>query len=382
MLVIAAAVVVAFELEDRGQGKGPGASVTTRLTPSTTTPPPPPRLVTSALAHAPLPVPIVATLVLPGSPGHLLIIGGGLSDGNGAYGVFSMSTVTGTLHQVANLASPLDYASGAVLGRQVYVFGGKGTAITSTVESFPASGATAQTRSTGSSTATTAVPTATATGALPKPRAGSVAVKIGTTVYVVGGYYGDHPQGAVLATSDGGTFTTVARLPVPVRDAAAAAKGGKIYVFGGERLVAPKAGRAGHATPTWVTVRAVQEVDPATGRATVIGKLRSPVEGALAVNLGGNLYLAGGNGVGGVNAQIWGFEPATAGWALCGHLKAPVADAGFTVIGGTKAWVVGGMSTAGRLVGTVQTFRPTAQAASPARGSSPRTTTTSTSPAR
>jgi hypothetical protein len=335
-----------------------------------------------------------------------------LTDGNSAYGAFLMNTTTGVLHQVGNLTAAIRDAAGAILGDQVYVFGGKGAVVTSSVQSFAMPSATAAGgTSTGASSSTTTasqstMPVATATGALPEPRAGSVAVTIGATVYIVGGYYATHPEVSVLSTSDGGTFTTVANLPVAVRNPAVAVVGGDIYVFGGERLgttttppVTPTSaatkGPTTASTPTtattvapasktatWAPITDIQEVDPVTGKATIVGHLPKALQGATAVNLGGHIYVAGGEGPVAANGVIWGFEPTTAGLVVAGHLKDPVYDAGSATMG-SKAWLVGGAATGGRLVGTVQTFRPKASSAlSPGPGSSPLKATTSTSPAR
>jgi hypothetical protein len=415
MIVVAGAIVAAVELSGPSKLLGGHQTTTTkRPPPPTTAKPVPPPSVQGAIApwHAPLPVPITLALVLPGPGGQLLIVGGGLTDGNSAYGAFLMNTTTGALHQVGNLAAPIRDAAGAILGNQVYVFGGKGAVVTSSVQSFPmpaagglSSGASSST--TAASQSTKSVPVATATGALPEPRAGSVAVTIGATVYIVGGYYATHPEVAVLSTSDGGTFTTVANLPVAVRNPAVAVAGGDIYVFGGDRLSTsattppvtaksadtkrPTTARTATTattvapadkTATWAPVNDIQEVDPVTGGAAIVGHLPKALQGATAVNLGGHIYVAGGQGPAGANGVIWGFEPSTAGLVVAGHLKDPVYDAGSATTG-SMAWLVGGAATGGRLVGTVQTFRPKASSVlSPGPGSSPRKATTSTSPAR
>ena len=329
-----------------------------------------------------------------------------------------MSTTTGTLHLAANLVAGVHEAAGASLGNEDYVFGGKAAAVTSTVQSFPvpsARAAPASPTSTTASPTTTTVASATATGALPQPRAGSVAVTIGTTVYIVGGYAGLDAEPAVLATSDGGTFTTVAKLPVAVRDPAVATAGGVIYVFGGARRGQAAATPASHApttsstptstTPTsttststtststtstsaskaaaltWVPVADIQRVDPVTGRATVVGQLPMPLEGAAAVTLDGSVYIAGGRSPAGLNGIIWGFEPPTASLIVAGHLVAPVWGAGVATVGST-AWLVGGESGNGQPVGSLQTFRPKASSPPPppAPGSSRPTGAGNTSP--
>ncbi|HTV12832.1 MAG TPA: hypothetical protein VME20_13335 [Acidimicrobiales bacterium] len=376
-------------------------------------------------------------LVLPAAGNELLVIGGQVPNGTSGSGGFLLNTSTGSLHLAVNLAGSAGVydAAGASLGNQDYVFGGNGARVSSSVQSFPEpggpvippahdqspSGSHASTKSSaarnssannvpakktpGSNSGSTgpssaASPTTTAlnavsantTSALPEPRAGAVAVGIGATVYIVGGYNGTSPIGAVLSTPDGGTFTTIATLPVPVRDAAVTAVGGEIYVFGGSHLAPATPVRASGASATshatspgqtaapgtatkpktgvstatsagraagplvWSPVPYVQKVDPVTGKATIIGRLPVPLQGAVAVNLAGRVYVAGGRGPAGVNATIWGFEPATATLTREGQLAQGVYGAGVATLG-TTAWLVGGVSRVGQLVGTVQNFQ-------------------------
>jgi hypothetical protein len=186
---------------------------------------------------------------------------------------------------------------------------------------------------------------ATATAGLPQPRAGSTTVIIGTTCYVVGGAEGASADREVLATTDGRTFRAVASLPVPVEYPAVAAVDGRSFVFGGTTV----GGRAS------APVDDIQRVDPATGQASVVGHLPTPLEGAGAATLDGHIYIAGGYTGVAVEGTVWGFEPSTATVVVSGHVV-PVSFSGLAVTG-TTAWLVGGQS-AGRPVGTVQAFRP------------------------
>jgi len=446
MVVIAAGVAGGIEYEDhKSTAHNSAATSTTLLTPPTTVKPVPPPPVGSALS-APLGVPITEPLVLKGTGAQLLIIGGAVSNGTPASGGFLFDTTTGALHLAVDLVGAGVYdASGAGLGSEDFIFGGKGPSVTSSVQSFPAPGLAAPTATTASSpatalpsgpggssssTATTArrnpVATATYTAALPAPRAGSVAVRVGTAIYIVGGYHGTSAEGGVLTTLDGATFTTIATLPVAVRDAGVAAVGGNIYVFGGERLAplgatpatppvtkakgsatkpgtvakaaaatrgtglgaqldasirlaAPTGKGKGAATAAtthpavahpaahpaalaWSPTDYIQKVSPVTGKATVIGHLPAALEGLIAVTVDGHIYVTGGDGPAGVNGVIWGFEPQTGALLPKGHLSQPVYDAGSAVLGDT-AWLIGGQGTGGRLLSTVQTFRLTSGAA-------------------
>jgi hypothetical protein len=213
---------------------------------------------------------------------------------------------------------------------------------------------------------------------LPAPRSDAVAVTVGGTAYLVGGYTGARPDAPVLATVDGRTFRAVAALPVPVRYPAVAALGGRIFVFGGQAITGPQAG---------APVDVIQAVDPARHSAAVIGHLPEPLAGAAAVTVGGELFVAGGEspvaqrlvpGLGttqlgrgqtgtGTGSEgsasssstisaIWAFDPSTRQLLAAGRLQVPVSHAAIAVTGST-AWIIGGES-GGALVAAVQMLRP------------------------
>ncbi len=189
--------------------------------------------------------------------------------------------------------------------------------------------------------------TATVVGQLPQPRSDAAAVTIGRTAYVVGGYDGAKADPAVLATTDGRQFRTVGTLRVPVRYAAVAAWKNDIYVFGGDRV-----GGAGGGAP----VDTIQQIDTGTGRVTIVGHLPQAISGASAVTLGNALYIAGGTSGSGDTNAIEAFDPSTNRTLLAGHLIAPVANAAITDVGGT-AWLVGGESS-GVPTNDVQMLKP------------------------
>ncbi|MGH9007786.1 MAG: hypothetical protein ACRDV6_08765, partial [Acidimicrobiales bacterium] len=207
-------------------------------------------------------------MVLPAAHGQLDLLGGLTSGGTSANGIFTLDPATGAIAAIGTLPAAVHDAAGAVIRGSDVVFGGGSPATVATVESFsPTGGARA----------------ASVTGTLPAPRSDSATVSIGHTTYVVGGYDGANPDGTVLATTDGRTFTPVARLPVPVRYPAVATTGGKIYVFGGQAV-----GRSAAA------VDKIQMVDPSAHRAVVAGHLPEPLQAAVAMDLGGVVYVAGG----------------------------------------------------------------------------------------
>jgi outer membrane protein assembly factor BamB len=301
-----------------------------------------------------LAAPISRTVVLPGAGAQAVILGG-LNGSTSAQGVYGLDTSSGTLSQLGTLRAGLHDAGGTVLGGRYLLFGGGSPATVATVQAFALPSPGAPTRA-----------AATVLGSLPQPRSDDAAVTIGASAYVVGGYDGTKADPEVLATTDGSTFHDVAALPVPVRYPAVAVSGGKIFVFGGQAVTAAAA-----------PVDDIQMVDPAAGRASVVGHLPFPVAGAVAVSVGGHLYVTGGTsstpqqllpGVGttqlgtagpknpGVGASgasttaavtsdtvgtIWAFDPSTGKVLTAGQLQVPVAYASAAVVGG-RAWIVGG----------------------------------------
>ena len=215
-----------------------------------------------------LTAPLSREVVVPGSPGHLIVLGGLTSAGVSASGVYVVRTATGAARRIGALSAPLHDAAGVTYGGRALVFGGGSPVTVGTVQAFPGGG------------------TARVTGSLPAPRSDAAAVTISGTAYVVGGYDGRRPDASVLATVDGRTFTTVAALPVPVRYPAVAALDGMIYAFGGQAITGPDAGAA---------VNVIQAVDPARHTAAVIGRLPEPLAGAAAVALDGEVFVAGGD---------------------------------------------------------------------------------------
>jgi hypothetical protein len=301
-----------------------------------------------------LPVPVSREVVLPGGANRLVVLGG-LNGSTSAQAVFSLGTRNGALTRIGKLSVGVHDAAGAVLAGRDVVFGGGTPTTVGNVEAFPAR-ASAQ------------------VGPLPSPRSDAAAVSLRGATYIVGGYTGNLPDQAVLATSDGRTFRSVATLKVPVRYPAVAAVGGKLYVFGGEAITGPQAG---------MPVDDIQAVDPSSHATSVVGHMPEPLQGAATVTLGGNVYLAGGDttaprvvthGVGNFSSTvrahaagspplfssstIWAFDPARSRLLSAGRLQVPVSHAGVAVLG-SRAWIVGGESGASQL-STVQMLTPKA----------------------
>src|SRR5262249_8451365 len=124
-------------------------------------------------------------------------------------------------------------------------------------------------------------------------------------------------------TRGGGGRRRPAGLRVPVRYAGRVEADGLIWVFGGQTA----------AGPTDV----IQRIDPATGAAAVAGHLPAPVQGAAALSLGGQVYVAGGAGT----RAVLRFDPATARVSAAGELPVPVGYAGAAVLG-DLGYLIGG----------------------------------------
>jgi PQQ-like domain len=310
-----------------------------------------------------LPGPLSREVVVAGSSGRLIVLGGLVPGGASSDAVYALRTATGAARRVGTLSAPVHDAAAAVAGGRALIFGGGSPVTVPAVQAVALPGPGGGGRATG-----------TDAGSLPAPRSDAAAVSIGDTTYLVGGYDGTRPDASVLATRDGRTFAVVAALRVPVRYPAVAALDGQILVFGGQAITGPRAG---------APVRVIQEVDPARHTATVIGELPEPLAGAAAVTVAGEVFVAGGEstaaqhqvpglgttqltgvraGAGAASAAtatvstIWAFDPASRRLLPAGRLQVPVSHAAAVVVGST-AWIVGGESN-GALVDSVQMLRP------------------------
>jgi len=412
LVIVVLGVGIGLEVSGSGSGPGPGSGSThhrARASRSAVGSEHPAKAVPipaaeSGLLPWRLAAPISRAVVLPGTGSQLVVLGGLTTGDTSSSGVYTLDTSDGHLTEVGHLSGPLHDAAASIVGGQDDVFGGGGATTVATVQSFPAPGS-------GSGTVTPPGPTATVVGSLPQTRSDATAVTIGATSYVVGGFDGTNADPDVLATTDGHSFRSVASLPVPVRYPAVAALGGRIYVFGGQAITGTHAGQP---------VDDIQVIDPGRHTAALNGHLPEPLSGAMAVNVGGFVYVAGGEstapqpstpGVGttqigapstsnpgagksgaitdafvsGGNtpaptsasgrspavltatgssattstvSSIWAFNPTSAQLAPAGRLQVPVSHAGVSVIGST-AWLVGGESN-GTQVTTVQMLTPNA----------------------
>lgn len=356
------AVWVAAGTPSRPAGSPAASSTTTSSSQpptSSTNPPGTPSSgvgLTTALLPTKLPAAISREAAVAVGRDQALVLGGLTGTGTTASSVYVMNLTTGTALPVGSLAFPTHDAGATALAQRALVFGGGQSTSMSTVQAIPLSAASA--RGAGASPAVSQV-----VGKLPGLRSDDEAVTIGHTAYVIGGYDGGAPDPEVLATSNGRTFSPVVALPVPVRYAAVAALGNRIYVFGGEAVTGPQAGQA---------VDDIQVVDPARRTASIVGHLSQAVEAAAAFDLGGRLYVAGGDTAPGIPLPstvtgtptqktatgavtiptVWRFDPQSASTTVVGQLPVAVSNAGVAV-SGSSAWLIGG-ETDGIVVADIQ----------------------------
>ena len=243
---------------------------------------------------------------------------------------YTVNPATGASATAGTLAAPVHDAAAVSFGSSTFVVGGGSPNTVATVQSI----------STGPTSAATP-PAGIVAGQLPTPRSDLTIATIGSghhvTAYVVGGYSGTTYLPAVLATTDGTHYTSVANLSVPVRYPAVVAQGGLIYAFGGQTA---SAGSATTATD------AVQVIDPASHRTSIVAHLPQPVFGASAFVINGTMYVAGGQVPGGRTlTEIHAFVPSSKNVLNAGFLPQAEAFGGYTTIGSGKSavgYIVGG----------------------------------------
>lgn len=358
VLAVAAAAVALLATGSKKAGTTAPTTVPTSRATTTTLPPPPPLQAQAAAWKLPVAVRDASAVAGPG--GKLLVIGGETAQGGSADGVFLVDQSSGALHQVAALPEGVRDAAAVALGDKVYVIGGSNGATLAAVQAFAPTQAVAPTTSgQAAAVGATTVPQAVSAAPLPGPRQGEGAVVIGTTAYVVGGAAASPASpaagttgkaraagpadGPVLATTGFQSYRAVADLTLLVQDAAVSAgTNGDIYIFGGYNVSA--------AQP----LADVQQVDPATGTASVVAQLPTGVRGAAAFTDGPYIYVAGGQGAKATNGAIWAFNPADDKVTEAGHLALPVAYAAAAQVGGQE-WLVGGES-GGRPVASAESI--------------------------
>lgn len=260
-----------------------------------------------------LPAPVEREVAV--AAGHSVVIAGGLdSSGSSTSGVFRLDPATGRLTSLGSLPAPFHDAAGAVLGGNLYVFGGGATDSSPAVQRFDLA--------TGRSAAV---------GRLPTALSDLAAAQTPSGVYLVGGFDGRRPRREVYRTTTGRSFVKVALLPAGTRYPAVAAAGRWVVIAGGITASG--------------TSRLVYELDTATSKLRLVGRLPQPVAHAEAFTLGSRVYVAGGIGPsGGVVDAVVAIDPASGSIrAVDGSL--PVRDA--PTVPSSGAWLVVGGGNAG-----------------------------------
>lgn len=283
--------------------------------------------VTASVAKFRLPVTLSRAVAMPGAAGHLLVLTG-LHDGDRSTdAVLDVDPATNTVRVAARLPVAVHDAAGARLGGVPTVFGGGSSGSVATIQQDGGAGPARA-------------------GALAVPTSDAAAVTTASGVVLVGGYDGTRTLGQVLLITGPGQVRTLGALPTPVRYPAVAVVGSgagqRVLVIGGES--------GGAATDV------VQQIDPATGAVSVVGRLPAPRTQASALVLGGRLFVFGGahSGVTGarVFADVLRWEPARRGFVPAGRLPYPVADAAATTLDGRTGYLIGGESPA-RVASTI-----------------------------
>jgi Kelch motif len=295
-------------------GKSKPAAATASHGPAPTRPP------SATTAPMRLPQPLHgATAAVSG--GRLLVIGGADRADVSTDGVQALDPRGGKASSEGTLAQALHDAAATSLGGRTLVFGGGASTTYDLAQELSPGGSAHQ------------------IGHLPVALSDLSAVSVGDRAYVLGGYDGRQASAAVYRTSDGTSFTTVARLPTAVRYTAVAPLGTRIYAFGGE-------------LSTGADTNTIQELDTATGRASVAGHLSEPVAHASAVVLNGIIYVLGGRRNGIASDRILRFDPSRHSLVPAGRLPAPVFDAAAGTVSGV-AYLAGGIGASGTSVDSV-----------------------------
>jgi len=324
----AAAVTAAVALVSCGSGSGTG----TATSPAGSSPPstsgataPLPRgaagTVTATIAAFRLPATLSRAVAYPASD-HLLVATG-LHDADRSTGAVLDIDLAGNHVTVAGrLPQAVHDAAGALLGGMPTTFGGGASSEAATIQQFVPAHRTARTA-----------------GALPVPTSDAVAASTDAGVVVAGGYDGSRTLPQVLLLTAPDRVRTLSPLPVRVRYPAVAVTGSgagqRVLLFGGES--------GGVATT------AVQEIDPASGSVRVVAHLPAARTQAMAVSLGGTVFVAGGAAAGTSGAQVFDdvlrYDPAVHTFNNAGRLPYPTSDAAVAVLG-ERAYLVGGETPA------------------------------------
>ena len=232
------------------------------------------------------------------------------------------------------------HVAGAVIDGQDVIFGGGGTSSHDQVQSL-APGPDK--------------PTAVTIAHLPDAQSDCVAVSIGSTVYIVGGFNGSSSDPTVLATTDGRGFRNAATLPVSVRYPAVTALDGRNLCD--RRRSGRRPGQRQGCT-RHPDRRPVDRIRECARDDAPAARRRLRRDDRRAHHVAGGTIASSDTATGGSSTpSIWALDPLDGKILRAGTLRVPVSNAGIAVIG-TTAWLIGG-ETEGTVTAAVQTFRPT-----------------------
>jgi hypothetical protein len=322
----AAAVTAAVALVSCGSGTGTASSPAGSSSPSTsgaTAPLPRGAAGTVTATIAPFRLPATLSRAVAYPAGDHLLVATGLHDGDRSTNAVLDIDVPGSRVTVAGrLQVAVHDAAGTPLAGIPTTFGGGASSEVAMIQQFVPAQRTTRTA-----------------GTLPVPRSDAVAASTDAGVVIAGGYDGSRTLPQVLLLTAPDRVRTLSPLRVPVRYPAVAVTGSgagqRVLLFGGES--------GGLATT------AVQEIDPASGSVRVVAHLSAARTQAMAVSLGGSIFVAGGAAAGTTGARVFDdvlrYDPTAHTFSPAGTLPYPTSDAAVAVLG-QRAYLVGGETPA------------------------------------
>ena len=247
--------------------------------------------------------------------GEVIIAGGLDAGGASTAGVFRMNPASGALTSLGTVRQPFHDAAGAVIGNDLFIFGGGEAQSSANVQRF-----------------NLGVHTSQAVAKLPRALSDLAAATTSNGVYLIGGYDGHTPRREIYHTIDGTHFSLTATLPVGLRYPAVAALGANVVIAGG-------------VSPSGV-MGEVYLLNTTTATLRLLGGLPAPVAHAEAFAIGNAVYIAGGiDAAGHITAAITKIEPAS-DQIIRVPGAVPVSDAATVAADGSEL-VVGGVTSGG-----------------------------------
>lgn len=275
----------------------------TQSKPSKKTSPAPAAVLAWHSASWSLPAPAEGLTATVGN-GDLLVIGGW--SGN------SLTTITAEgPHPLAlQLTTPVHDAASAVLGQNLYVFGGGTTVALATIQAFSLDGGSVSTPP-----------------PLPVPLSDLSAVVHKGTVYLIGGFTGSVFSNAVYAWTPAGGAHKVASLPVGLRYTGAVWYDHQIVIAGGLTVNGASS--------------SVYTVNPGSGHVGSWPSLPVPTMYTTLAIYNHRLYEAGGRTATGLTSNVWQYQTGQSGWTKGPALPTPTYY-GAMVSYQNHLWYIGG----------------------------------------